>query len=386
MRQDRAFTLVELLIYMGIFTIAATTITGILITTVRVQNQEIASTEVTQQLNFVLNTVQRLVAQSSEVEKTYEGANPAASCATFCTLKLRIPGSSGALDPTLISSDASGVYLKQGAGAQTNLTNSQVVVNNLKFTIFSTSGGHATVQVNASFSYNSNNPQLAVTKTLQSAVGRVSAATFDSNLLPDTNNTRSIGQTGPDLRWQTVNISALLNLGVSATDIGTPAPIAGSIYYNSTSNKTRAFNGTAWNDISPWSTGTGTLYVTSTNVGIGNNAPASALDITGSLYSRLVSLTWGATLNVDWSQGNTQKVTLGGATTTLTFANGQAGGKYTLILAQDATGNRTVSWPASVKWSGGTAPTLTTTASKTDFVGFIYDGTNYFGVGSALNF
>ena len=272
------FTLVELMIYMGIFAIAATTITGILVTTVRVQNQEIASTEVTQQLNFVLNTVQRLVAQSSEVESAYEGTNPSNPCTTFCTLKLRmVPSGTGGLDPTLISSTASGVYVQQGTGAQTALTNTQVAVNNLKFTVYSTTGGHATVQVNASFSYNSTNPQLAITKTLQSAVGRVSAATFDSDLLPDTNSTRDVGQANPTLRWRDIYLAGLLGFGNIASD--TPSALApGSVYYDtlSTSNKLRFWNGTAWGDISPWSTGTGTLYVTSTNVGIGNNAPASA--------------------------------------------------------------------------------------------------------------
>ncbi len=380
---NAGFTLVELLIYMGIFALAATTITGILVTTVKIQNQEVASTETTQQLNFVLTTVQRLVSQSSVVEKTYEGTNPATACTTFCTLRLRIPGSSGALDPTLVSSDANGVYLKQGAGAQTSITNSQVKVNNLKFIIYSTTGGHATVQVDASFSYNSANPQLAITKTLRSAIGRVSAATFDSDLLPDTDNNRSVGQTGPNLRWKNVYVSNLLGLGTIASD---PTGLAaGSVYYNTTSNKIRAYNGTAWSDVSPFTT-TGTdIYFTGGKVGIGNSAPASALDVTGSFYSRLNTVTWAATTAIDWSLGNTQKVTLGGATT-FTFANGQSGGKYTLVLIQDATGSRTVTWPASVKWSGGTAPTLTTTATKTDFVGFIYDGTNYFGVGSALNF
>ena len=53
---------------------------------------------------------------------------------------------------------------------------------------------------------------------------------------------------------------------------------------------------------------------------------------------------------------------------------------------QDSVGSRTATFPASVKWAGGTAPTLTTTATTgTDILTLFYDGTNYFCV-DALNF
>ena len=54
-------------------------------------------------------------------------------------------------------------------------------------------------------------------------------------------------------------------------------------------------------------------------------------------------------------------------------------------MVQDGTGSRTATWPASVKWPSGTAPTLTTTASSVDIVSFYYDGTNYYGQ-AGLNF
>jgi hypothetical protein len=64
---------------------------------------------------------------------------------------------------------------------------------------------------------------------------------------------------------------------------------------------------------------------------------------------------------------------------TLTFSNGQAGGQYTLILKQDGTGGRTVTWPGSIKWAGGPAPILTSNANAIDSVNFTYDGSNYLG-------
>jgi len=92
----------------------------------------------------------------------------------------------------------------------------------------------------------------------------------------------------------------------------------------------------------------------------------------------------GASDTIDWTLSNKQKSTL---TDNCTFTFTAPGGpcNLTLKLAQDGTGSRTVTWPAAVHWSGGTAPTLTTTASRIDIISFYYDGTTYFG-SSVLNF
>ena len=75
------------------------------------------------------------------------------------------------------------------------------------------------------------------------------------------------------------------------------------------------------------------------------------------------------------------------ANCTFTFPTAAAGKSFLLGLLQDATGSRTVTWPGTVKWSGGTAPTLTTTASKLDVFSFVcLDGTNWVGVTAGLNF
>lgn len=78
--------------------------------------------------------------------------------------------------------------------------------------------------------------------------------------------------------------------------------------------------------------------------------------------------------------------TLSGGNATLSFNNPpKAGTLITIILVQDGTGSRTVTWPATVKWSGGTAPTLTTTAGKRDVFTFVYDGSNYYNTSQQLN-
>lgn len=57
---------------------------------------------------------------------------------------------------------------------------------------------------------------------------------------------------------------------------------------------------------------------------------------------------------------------------------------FLLVLKQDATGGRTRTWPASITWVGGSAPTLTTTGGKADwFIFTTIDGGNTW-VGSVV--
>jgi len=86
----------------------------------------------------------------------------------------------------------------------------------------------------------------------------------------------------------------------------------------------------------------------------------------------------GATVTFDMSDRNHHIVTLGG-NRTLAVSNVSTGQAFIVHLKQDGTGSRTVTWWGSINWAGGSEPTLTTTASKVDSFGFIYDGTNYFG-------
>ena len=86
-----------------------------------------------------------------------------------------------------------------------------------------------------------------------------------------------------------------------------------------------------------------------------------------------------ATVAVDWNKSVNQQVTMAG-NRTFTFSNPVAGSFYTLKITQDATGSRLATFPAAVEWAGGSAPTLTTTASRVDIITFYYDGTDYFDV------
>jgi hypothetical protein len=73
-------------------------------------------------------------------------------------------------------------------------------------------------------------------------------------------------------------------------------------------------------------------------------------------------------------------LTLTAASCALTFPAAAAGRSFSLVLKQDATGSRAVTWP-SIKWaSGDVEPTLTATAGKEDWFTFAcVDGANWDG-------
>ena len=81
-----------------------------------------------------------------------------------------------------------------------------------------------------------------------------------------------------------------------------------------------------------------------------------------------VALTDGANIATDANLSNTFYVTLGGNRTLDNPTNLQNGCIYNWRIKQDGTGSRTLAYGSKFKWPGGTAPTLTTTASATDFI------------------
>lgn len=101
----------------------------------------------------------------------------------------------------------------------------------------------------------------------------------------------------------------------------------------------------------------------------------------------IISDTDGTTIPFDCSgaAGVIHKVTLGG-NRTFTVSGLTAGQSFVLLLKQDATGGRTISWFLSpgagtpaIKWQNAIVPVLSTTPARTDIFAFFYDGTDIFG-------
>jgi hypothetical protein len=80
------------------------------------------------------------------------------------------------------------------------------------------------------------------------------------------------------------------------------------------------------------------------------------------------------------TNGTVQTATLTASTAcTFTMPTATAGKSFILLLKQAAsTGNGTATF-TGVKFSGGTAPTITATAGKMDILTFTADGTNWYG-------
>lgn len=124
------------------------------------------------------------------------------------------------------------------------------------------------------------------------------------------------------------------------------------------------------------------------NVGIGTVSPGSRLDVNGnvnidgnltfdSFTESVVAIGNSSTSKtIDLTAGTVQTCTLT-ANCVFTMPTATAGKSFTLFLSTGAgsfTGTFT-----GVRWAGGTAPTITTTASKVDILSFISDGSFWYG-------
>jgi hypothetical protein len=97
------------------------------------------------------------------------------------------------------------------------------------------------------------------------------------------------------------------------------------------------------------------------------------------------TLTDGATVNWDASTQDVCKLTLGGNRTMAAPTNNTTGQFISILVIQDGTGSRTLTWNAVFEFAADTAPTLTTTANKGDVFVFRYNGSKWLEVGRNQN-
>lgn len=124
---------------------------------------------------------------------------------------------------------------------------------------------------------------------------------------------------------------------------------------------------------------TGNVVAATTNVtasAIGSPSATKPLDVLTGVYQPFQSYTpsAAATATLDLALGNHHRITMPAGNITIALSHDTVGQKFIVDITQDATGSRTVTWFSTIRWAGGSAPTLTTTASKRDSLGFIVTG------------
>jgi hypothetical protein len=82
------------------------------------------------------------------------------------------------------------------------------------------------------------------------------------------------------------------------------------------------------------------------------------------------------TATLDCSLANQHDITMPAGNITIALSNITLNQCIMVSITQDGTGSRTVTWFTTIRWAGGSAPTLTTTASKRDVFGFKRTGAN----------
>lgn len=145
---------------------------------------------------------------------------------------------------------------------------------------------------------------------------------------------------------------------------GTPGGSTTQLQYNSSG----AFAGSY---ALTWNNGTSTLSAT--------NAAHSGSVTMGTYGVAIANVNSSATFGLNITANQIVKVNLISNITSISItATSSSTAEYFIYFIQDGTGGRTVTgWPAGVKWAGGSAPTITSTANKTDIIRLIFDGSTY---------
>jgi len=183
----------------------------------------------------------------------------------------------------------------------------------------------------------------------------------------------SVGLSAPSIF--TVTGSPVTSSGTLALSYsGTALPVA-----NGGTNATTA-SITSFNNITGY-TAAGATGTTSTNLVFSTSPTITTAVLTNPTVTNYVETLYtantGTAITVDLANGTVQNLTLTG-NATITMPTAVAGKSFIIILSQDATGSRTVTW-STVSWPSATTPTVTSTASKKDIYSFFSNGTSWFG-------
>lgn len=186
---------------------------------------------------------------------------------------------------------------------------------------------------------------------------------------------------GSTARWADLVLSG--NATLSPTNIQRGQIYAVRIRQDATGGRTLT-----WSSEFKWKSSTGLIRssanATSYFLFVGDeNNELHEIASDPNVYVTKQTLTDGATITWDLAKGHIAEVTLGG-NRSLAVSNVNRTGTAVLIVKQDATGGRTLSYSSAFKWPGGTAPTLSTNANSVDILTFLVDASTGTLYGSVL--
>jgi hypothetical protein len=232
----------------------------------------------------------------------------------------------------------------------------------------------------------------------------VHSETGNTRILNNSINIMNVGS-GNDLlleSGQTVWVQAVntSSVGIMFTYPagGTPAVVANSTFATS-ANNALYLQGRTWETagaIGSTVANTGTFTtLTASNISLNGNTTFNtstfAINPTFKAYREAVGANTVNTAStvIDVSTFNVFNLSMT-LNTTVSFTNPPASGtaySFMLYCKQDATGSRTITWPASVKWPNSSPPTMSTGANKIDVFNFftLDGGTTYLGALSLAN-
>ena len=199
--------------------------------------------------------------------------------------------------------------------------------------------------------------------TTISAAGAVTVGVDDTGY-----DVKFFGATsGAYLLWDE-SADKLLTAGGAVVDIVKDKLLIGGTAVTTTAAELNILDGVT-------ATSTELNYLDITTLGTTEASKAVTADANGvvkfdnGVQQESTALTSGTSVTLDLNAGTVFTITLAHNIGTFTWSNPASSGYasvFSLKVTQDGTGGRTISWPASVDWASGTAPTLSSGANDVD--------------------
>jgi len=175
-------------------------------------------------------------------------------------------------------------------------------------------------------------------------------------------------------------LGQLTHFGATQSTIGAGSSVTNQYGYLAESTLTGATNNYGFYGNIASGTGRWNFYA----AGTAANYFGGQIQLNQDYIEKPYSANSSTAITLDLTNGTVQIITLTG-NATITMPTAVSGKSFIMLLRQDATGSRTVTW-STVKWAGGTAPTITSTASKQDIYSFFSDGSSWYGVTVGQNY